>query len=230
MMKDAIVYLMAGAGLETSRRHVRYHRGCVRATGARRPRIAYVGAAANDSRMFASMARAMMFGPAADVVEVKLSRTSTPTSVVRADLAAADMIFFMGGDVECGMDLIGDRGLAPYVRKLAAQGVPMEGVSAGAIMLGRRWVRFLDDDRAEVFDCLGVVPASFDTHGEQDGWGELQRLARLLARRKTERWVYGIPSGGCALYAGGALRALGRPLVRFGCSAPVRRLTDVGVR
>jgi peptidase E len=187
-VSKAIVYLMAGAGPATSRRHVRYHRECARATGKRRPRIAYVGAAANDSRAFAAMARAMVFGPTADVTRIELTRKSTPTSVLRADLAAADMVFFMGGEVDRGMDLIGERDLGPYVRRLATQGQPMEGVSAGAIMLGSHWVRFSDEDdtHGKVFACLGVVPRSFDTHDEQDGWGELVALARLLARRKTE--------------------------------------------
>lgn len=204
----------------------------MRATGTRRPRVAYVGAAAGDSRAFAAMAREMMFGPSADVVEIKLTRTSTPTSVVRADLAAADMVFFMGGDVERGMDLIDDRGLGPYIRRLAAQGMPMEGVSAGSILLGSHWVRFSDDDdeKGTAFPCLGVVPASFDTHAEGDEWSELVALARLLARRKKERVVYGIPSGGCALFERGAVRALGKPLVRFSCGPGARRMADVAVR
>jgi cyanophycinase-like exopeptidase len=227
-----IAYLIAGAGAETSRRSVRYHGDCVRATGKRRPCIAYVGAAAGDSRAFGAMVQKLVFGPSADVVQVELTRTRTPTSVIRADLAAADMVFFTGGDVERGMALIDDRGLGPYVRRLAAQGMPMEGISAGAIMLGRRWVRFLGDDDAEgePFACLGVVPASFDTHAEGDEWTELVALARLLARRKTARFVYGIASGGCALFSGAAVRALGKPLVRFSCRHTPRRIADVAVR
>ena len=227
-MSRAIVYLIAGAGPATSRRSVRYHHGCVRATGKRRPRIAYVGAAANDSRTFGALVRTLVLGPAADVVTVALTRKSTPTSAVRDDLAAADLVFFTGGDVERGMQLVDERGLAPYVRELAAQGKPMEGISAGAILLGRRWVRFPDGDaRPEAFACLGVVPWSFDTHDEGDDWGELKTLARLLACSGDERLVYGIPSGGCALFEGGVVRALGKPLVRLRCADPPRRMTDV---
>jgi peptidase E len=231
-MNKTVAYLMAGAGPGTSRRHVGYHRDCVRATGKRRPRIAYVGAAANDSRAFGAMIQRLVFGTVADVVPVDLTRTSTPTSVIRADLAAADMVFFTGGEVERGIQLVDDRGLAPYVRRLAAQGMPMEGVSAGSIMLGSHWVRFLDDDdtKGEAFRCLGVVPASFDTHDEADGWGELLALARLLARRKKERSVYGIASGGCALFEGGRVHAIGKPLVRFSCGDVPRRMAGVAVR
>jgi peptidase E len=127
---------------------------------------------------------------------------------------------------------VDDRGLAPYVRRLAAQGMPMEGVSAGSIMLGSHWVRFVDDDdeKGAAFRCLGVVPASFDTHDEADGWSELVTLARLFARRKRERSVYGIPSGGCALYTGGTVRAMGKPLVRFSCGDVPRRMADIAAR
>ena len=123
-----IAYLLAGAGPATSRRSVRYHRACVAATGKPRPAIAYVGAPANDERRFAAMIRALVFGPRARVIPVELTRRTVRTSTLRAQLAAADLVFFTGGDVERGMALIDDRGLAPYVRELAATGKPMEGI------------------------------------------------------------------------------------------------------
>ncbi|MCC6524617.1 MAG: Type 1 glutamine amidotransferase-like domain-containing protein [Polyangiaceae bacterium] len=221
-MSGVVAYLLAGAGPSTSRRAVRYHRDCVRATGKARPRIAYVGAAANDNRAFAAMLRALVFGAGADVELVSLGRKATATSTLRHKLADADLVFFTGGDVERGMQLIEQRGLGPYLRELALQGKPMEGISAGSILLGRSWVRFPDGDeaRAERFACLGIVPCSFDTHGEGDGWEELLQLARLLAHDPAEREVYGIPSGGCARWQGGALAALGEPLARFACADP----------
>jgi peptidase E len=225
--------LIAGGGPKTSRAMIApYHRACVDAVGKARPRIVYVGAAANDSPTFAAMVRAMVFGRRADVVTLKLSRRSVPTSAVRADLAAADVVFFTGGDVARGMELIEERALAPYLRELARQGKPMEGISAGAILLGRHWVRFPDDDdqRAEAFACLGVVPASFDTHAEHDGWSELRVLARLVAASGAEREVFGIPAGGCARWRDGELAALGAPLVRFRCVDPPVRLADLNPR
>ena len=218
-----IAYLLAGAGPATSRRSVRYHRACVAATGKPRPAIAYVGAPANDERRFAAMIRALVFGPRARVIPVELTRRTVRTSTLRAQLASADLVFFTGGDVERGMALIDDRGLAPYVRELAATGKPMEGISAGAILLGRHWVRFPARREPEVFSCLGVVPASFDTHGEADRWSELRELAR---RTHDEAIVYGIPSHGCAIWDGATLRALGEPLARFRCVDRARRLAD----
>jgi hypothetical protein len=226
-MGGPIAYLIAGAGRATSRRSVRYHAGCVRATGKRRPRIAYVGAAANDSRAFAAMVRGLVFGVAADVVSICFGRRGGATSRLRAALADADLIFFTGGDVELGMRLVDERDLAPYLRQLAGEGKAMEGISAGAILLGRSWVRFPDDaaEGAERFACLGVVPASFDTHGEADGWEELRALARRVAPA-DEPVVYGIPSHGAALWRDGTLAALGKPLVRFASGAAARRLAD----
>lgn len=219
-----IAYLLAGAGPDTSRRSVRYHQACIAATGKPRPMIAYVGAASNDDRTFTARVRRLVFGPSARVRLIELTRRGTRTSTIRAELADADLVFFTGGDVERGMELIEDRDLAPYVRELATGGTVMEGISAGAIMLGRRWVRFPSGGESRAFACLGIVPASFDTHGESDGWSELRALARLPGDEKV---VYGIPSHGCAHWDGSCLRAPGPPLVRFRCGPRVRRLADL---
>jgi len=228
-MQGSLVYLMAGAGPATSRRTVSYHRRLIRAIGAEKPRIAYIGAAASDSRRFLGFIRDMVFGPDAEVVPVELTRKVKKTSQLRAELDLADLLFFSGGDVEHGMKVVDDRGLAPHIRKLAAQGKAMEGVSAGSIMLGNSWVRFSDDDdeTGERFACLGVAPFSFDTHAEDDDWDELRALARLLAGSE-EKAVYGIPSGGCAVCRDGAVRALGKPLARFRCG-DARRMADLAV-
>ena len=228
---SGVVYLLAGAGPSTTRADVRYHHDCVQATGKRRPRIAYVGAAADDDARFARFASDLVFGPDADVVRVELTRKRRPTSELRSALADADLVFLAGGDVERGMRHIDERGLTPYLRELGGQGKVFEGISAGSILLGRHWVRFPagDDERAEPFACLGIVPASFDTHDEDDDWGELRALARLLPGRSDERTVYGIASGACAVWKDGGLRALGRALVRFSCEAGGSRLEDLGV-
>jgi peptidase E len=229
-MKGSLVYLMAGAGPATSRRTVRYHRLLIRAIGAKRPRIAYVGAAASDSPRFLRFGRELLFGPSAELIAVELTKRANKTADVRAELDLADLIFFMGGDVERGMQLVDERGLAPHFRKLAAQGKPMEGVSAGSILLGKSWIRFSDDedDPGERFACLGVTPFSFDTHAEDDDWEELRALARLLSG-SAEKTVYGIPSGGCAVYRNGKVRALGKPLARFRSGDPARRMPDLPV-
>jgi hypothetical protein len=74
-------------------------------------------------------------------------------------------------------------------------------MSAGAIMLGKRWIRWphehAGDESAETFECLAIVPFAIDTHGEGDAWAEAQSYAAVRARelgRKAR--AYGVPSGG----------------------------------
>lgn len=227
-------FLIAGAGPGTQRRAVRFHASAVRLTQKRSPVIAYVGAAAGDSLAFEKMISLLVFGPATKVLPVRLKRRAHSTSSARSILADADLVFFTGGDVEQGMRLIEDRDLAGYLRELSVAGKPMEGLSAGAILLGRHWVRFLDggEGRAEPFECLGIVPHSFDTHAEGDGWEELLALARVLpahAHPPDETVIYGIPSGGCAYWDGQALSALGEALVRVRCGATPRLLSPLEV-
>jgi len=231
MASPGAVYLMAGAGPGTGPKSVRYHRDAVAATGKKKPRIAYVGAASGDSLAFQKLLSPLIFGLAADVFAVKLTKKSVPTSGARAALADADLIFISGGDVEEGMRAIHERDLAGYFRELHTQGKVLEGVSAGSIMLGEHWVRFPDendDGSAELFDCLGVVPHSVDAHGEQDGWEELQVLAKLLVRRpKPPKSVVGLVSGTCAFWDGKKLRALGGALNRYACTETPKRLEDL---
>jgi peptidase E len=231
MAKLGQVYLMAGAGPGTGPKSVRYHRDAIAGIGKKKPRIAYVGAASSDSLAFQKMLGPMIFGLTADVVPVKLTKKSVATSAAKEMLAEADLIFISGGDVEEGMKVINERDLAGYFRELHRQGKVFEGVSAGSIMLGEHWVRFPDEDddtKAEIFDCLGVVPFSFDAHGEKDGWEELQVLAKLLSRApQPPASVYGLVSGTCALWDGAKLVALGGALNRYGCTNPAEKLDDL---
>ena len=227
------MFLIAGAGPGTRRRAVRFHADAVRLTHKPAPVIAYVGAAAGDSLVFEKMISLMVFGPAARVVPVRLKRRAHSTSAARNILAEADLVFFTGGDVEQGMRLIEERDLVGSLHELHSAGKPMEGLSAGAILLGRHWVRFVGDGkeaRAEPFECLGIVPHSFDTHAEGDNWEELLALASVLpahAHAPEETEVFGIPSGGCAFWDGRALSALGSDLVRVRCGATPRLLSPL---
>jgi hypothetical protein len=95
------------------------------------------------------------------------------------------------------------------------------GLSAGAIMLGERWIRWphadAADDEAETCACLGLAPCSIDTHEEADDWHEARAFARVRARELGRRAkVYGVPSG-AALVASpsGKLVARGAPVPMF---------------
>jgi peptidase E len=221
---------MAGAGAATRKKSVRFHQQAIAATGKAKPHIGYVGAAAGDSKAFEKMIGAMMFGITAKVTSIPLTKKTLKTSEAKQMLADVDLIFVTGGDVDAGMKAVHQRELAPYFRELHEQGKPMEAVSAGSIMLGQHWVRFdeKDDSKVELFDCLGVVPYSFDAHSEEDGWSELQALAGLLGKgKKPPKEVIGLVSGTCGLWDGTSLTALGGPLHRFTCTIPPQSAPDL---
>jgi hypothetical protein len=223
----APVYLIAGAGPGTGPRSFRFHDDVVEATGTDKPLYAYVGAASGDARWFERIIKTMVFGPRAKCAFVRLTDKSVRTSEAKAMLADADVIFVSGGDVEEGMRVIEDRGLAPYFRELHRGGKVFEAVSAGSIMLGEHWVRFAhdDDECGERFDCLGIVPMSFDAHDEKDRWGELHALARLMPS-EPGKWVCGLTSKCAALWDGKTLHALGGPLARIAWGTS-RKLNDL---
>ena len=223
----APVWLIAGAGPGTGPRSFRFHEAVVDATGKDRPRYAYVGAASGDARWFERVVKTMIFGARSKCDFVRLTDKSLKTSEAKSMLGDADVVFVSGGDVEAGMRVIDERGLAPYFRELHRGGKIFEGVSAGSIMLGEHWVRFADDDddRGERFDCLGIVPVSFDAHDEADGWGELHALARLMPKQ-AGKWVCGLTSKCAAHWDGEELRALGGPLARVAWGT-ARRLSDL---
>lgn len=228
MKTHGVVYLMAGSGPGTGRKAVRYHDELVAKVGKKKPTIAYVGAASGDNLGFEKMIGTLVFGLFAKVVPVRLTKKSLATSEAKAKLADADIVFFTGGDVDHGMRVIDDRGLAPFIRELNLAGKPMEGISAGAILLGKHWVRFGEEGEegvVEPFDCLGVVPWSFDAHGEADEWEELVALAKVLPKKKGD-FVCGLVSGRCGLYEAGRLHAVGGALH---CYEPgtAKRLPDL---
>jgi hypothetical protein len=94
-------------------------------------------------------------------------------------------------------------------------------MSAGAIMLGKRWIRWPNaeagDDEAETYECLGIVPHALDTHGEGDGWKEAQSYAAVRARELGKKArAYGIPSGGALVIDHrGRIEAQGVPAAVF---------------
>jgi cyanophycinase-like exopeptidase len=155
---------------------------------------------------------------------VKLASPRASASEARSLLEEADLVFVSGGDVELGMKVLHDRDVVATLLGIARRGTPMFGISAGSIMLARDWVRFPEDDeddeKAEVFPCLGIAPVHVDAHDEDDGWGELRVLLHLLARRGEENAVgYGLTArGGLRVdvdASGVELTALGTDTPRF---------------
>ena len=200
-----------------------YLADAVRLTGREKPVALYIGAASSDDRNFGSALSALLKGAGVrKVVWPKLAkRQKKDTSGARAALHDADLVFVGGGDVEAGVNALRDADLVGDLHTAAKRGVVFVGMSAGAIMLGERWIRWpregAGDDEAETFACLGVAPCSLDTHGEGEGWGETQSFAAVRARELGKKaCAYGVPSG-AALVIGtdGTFRARGDAVTVF---------------
>lgn len=181
------------------------------------PNVAYVGAPSGDNRAFFVMIAGILRRAGAGEVEmVRLCGREPDLGRAREQLAAADLVFITGGDVEEGMGILDRTGIASHLVNLADRGKPFLGVSAGSIMLARGWIRWQDPDDASsaaIFPCLGLAPVYCDTHGEADGWEELTALLALAA--DGERG-HGIATGtGLLAFPGGVLEAIGGPVHRY---------------
>jgi peptidase E len=183
----------------------------IRQAGVKRPRIAYVGAASGDNPAFRLLiSRMLARAGAGEVALAPMCGKRVDPEKTRRVLEEADLVFISGGDVEEGMKVVEQKGMAPLLKGLHAAGTPFFGVSAGSIMLAKRWVRWRDphdDTSVELFPCLGLAPVLCDTHGEEDGWTELQAMLRLC---RAGTAGFGIVSGSAlAVAADGTVSALG---------------------
>jgi peptidase E len=194
----------------------------MRLTRKAAPKALYLGMASGDDASFGTALCALLGAAGAvDVFWPKLAKRPRDKSVARKVLDRVDFVFVGGGDVEAGMDVLRRAQLIAPLRAAAARGVVFAGMSAGAIMLGLRWIRWphadATDDEAETYECLGVAPCTLDTHGEGDGWGEARSFAAVRARELQRKAnAYGIPSGGALVVSSsGKMRALGEPVSVF---------------
>jgi hypothetical protein len=155
------------------------------------PLVGYLGAATDDDARFLGWMEALVTSAAPCQFRLApVKGRKGADGAARKVLEAADVVFVGGGDVELGMQRVGERDLGPTLAAKHAAGAPVFGISAGAIMLSPRWVRWRDpddDDSAELFDCLGLAPVQIDCHGEEDGWGELRKLLALAGGRTVGR-------------------------------------------
>ena len=176
------------------------------------PTALYIGAANGDDERFgAALCGVLTAAGAKDVVWPKLASNGRGKEAARKALTSVDFVFVGGGDVEAGMEVLGRAKLVADLRAAASKGVIFSGMSAGAIMLGERWIRWpradAGDEEAETYQCLGIAPCSLDTHGEGDDWRETRSFVVVRARelgRKAK--AYGVTSGG-ALVVGATGRA-----------------------
>jgi cyanophycinase-like exopeptidase len=134
----------------------------------------------------------------------------------------ADLIFVSGGDPTEGAKVLESTGAGQWIREAGARGVPVMGVSAGAILLGEWWVDWPEEDdpqleHTKLAACLRMVPGHvFDTHDEDDDWQELRTAAELLRRRGQDLCLLGIPTGGALIFDGaGGMEVVGSPPFRL---------------
>ncbi len=191
---SSTVHLLAGGpGARSDYRAV--VAALLRLPGKPRPLVAYLGAATDDDARFTGWMRALVTSAGTCTFRLAPVAGRAAAGEGREVIEAADVVLVGGGDVELGMQRLVERELVATLRAKHAGGAPFFGISAGAIMLGRRWVRWRDPDddgSAEPFDCLGLAPLLCDCHGEEDGWAELEALLRLEGGRATG---YGLRAG-----------------------------------
>lgn len=166
-------------------------------SGREKPSVAYLGVASGDSLIFYSAMKALLKkAGAGDVTMPRVAKKTPDTGEARRLLETADVIFLSGGEVEDGMDWLNRHGLSEFLKDLYGAGKLFVGMSAGSIMMGAHWVRWEDEDddsTASLFDCLGLIPATFDTHAEDEDWKELKTALRLMGPGSRG---YGIPRDG----------------------------------
>jgi peptidase E len=162
--------------------------------GVSAPSIAYIGAASGDDRRFFAMLTSAFTNSGAGVVNFATTVRQFERRSFEKTCAAADAVFFSGGDVDAGMNVVAEHRLAPFFRELYGGGKLFFGISAGSIMLARTWVRFRDagDSVGELFPCLGIADILVDVHDEDENWGELSALLKLSPDSSVG---YGIRAG-----------------------------------
>ncbi|MGO8989410.1 MAG: Type 1 glutamine amidotransferase-like domain-containing protein [bacterium] len=198
----------------------------IRRTGVRRPMVSYLGTASGDDDTFRLwFTRLLQKAGAGEVNPVPLCGRRGDPERAKAILEASDLVFVSGGDVKEGMRVLVKKKMTGFLRRLHRSGKLFLGVSAGSIMLARKWVWWKephDDESAEIFSCLGLAPILCDTHGEGEGWEELKTLLTLSP---TGTIGYGIASGAAIVVEPDrTLSALGGEVDRF------RRRTNGVVR
>jgi peptidase E len=224
------VYLFAGGRAGNRKKQGVLLQQMYREFGITSPTVAYSGTASGDDRNFFRFIAEELTGAGADkVTHALIAPEGADLKKTRSVLEAADIVFISGGDVEAGIYVLREKDMLGFLNDLYRQGKPFFGISAGAIMLAERWVRWRDPDdesSAELFPCLGFAPIICDTHDEAADWEEL-RAALSLAEEGTHG--YGLATGsGIKVFSDGKVEALGGEVYQYiHRGGKVERIKDV---
>jgi peptidase E len=224
------VFLLAGGRHSRSKKPDPLLVAVFKEFGIKSPAVAYSGTASDDDKDFFRFISASFTDAGADkVTHAVIAPDGADLKKAQKILDAADIIFVSGGDVEAGMEVLIQKKMLAFFNGLYKQGKPFFGISAGAIMLAEKWVRWPDpddDDSAELFPCLGYAPIICDTHDEQGGWEELQ--AALMLEKQGVKG-YGLASGsGVKVSSNGKVEAIGGTVYQYiRQSGGVKRIEDL---
>jgi cyanophycinase-like exopeptidase len=224
------VYLLAGGRPASRKKQDTLLEAVYREYGITSPTVAYSGTASGDDRNFFNFISAELKNAGAGkITHAVIAPERADLKKAQAVLEAADIVFISGGDVEAGIEILQEKDMLGFLTGLYRQGKPFFGISAGAIMLADKWVRWRDpddEDSAELFPCLGFAPIICDTHDEQGGWEELQ--AALMLEKEGARG-YGLASGTAVkVFPDGEVEALGGAVYQYvRCARNVERIDDM---
>ncbi len=161
--------------------------------GGGAPVAAYVGASNRDRPEFFSIFEAAM--EQVGLRDCRMIRSEYGPND-RASLLAADVVLLAGGDVARGWRVMESTGMGADLVARYRGGAVLMGVSAGAVLLGRKgWAE--DEGEPRTFDALGLVPFVVDAHDEAGGW---ERLRRVIQAPPGGLRGMGIPTGGGVVY------------------------------
>jgi peptidase E len=211
------VFLLAGGRHSRSKKPDALVQAVFQTYGIKSPTVAYSGTASGDDKdFFRFIAESFVQAGADKVVHALIAPEGADIKKAKSIMESADIVFISGGDVEAGMDVLQEKNMLDFLTGLYKQGKPFFGISAGAIMLADRWVRWTDpndDNSAELFPCLGFAPIICDTHDEQAGWDELQAALTLV---KDGVKGYGLASGsGIMVTADGTVATVGGTVYQY---------------
>ena len=210
-------YLLAGGRPPNRKDQNALIRAIFRESGKELPVIGYVGTASGDDTRFRGHMESELkeIGP----VQINHAIIAAPKADLKKAkeiLQAADVIYMGGGDTEQGVKILRDKKMDEFLRQLHREGKVFYGISAGSLMLAKKWVRWPDpddDDSAELFDCLDIAPVICDAHDEAAGFEELQAAITL---EKPGVTGYGLASNtGIKVYPDGKVEAVGGPVWQF---------------
>lgn len=166
-------------------------------------RIAYIGAAnAENKDFFMRTQESLLAAGAAQVRHIRIGSFGWQKLCQESDA-----LFVSGGDVAQGMAVLRKAKALPLLRSLHQEGKIFIGVSAGSIMLAKKWLFWpddLDEEKVRLFSCLGIADVFCDTHDEPD-WTELKTL---LLRVMPGSIGLGLRSGSAVAVCGTAITTI----------------------